>query len=245
MSGGEEQGVIAPSPAKAPAVRLVPKDAATIILVDQTRKKSPKVLMGKRHDGVKFMPGKYVFPGGRVEAEDGRVNIAGAYADHVERRLLEQVRRPSFTRARAYGLAALRELAEETGLLVGEPGTGLFEARNDSWKAFAEADVFPSLDGLSFIARAITPPGRPRRFDTRFFAADASVVAAKIEGVVTPEAELVELVWVSLADARKLDLPTITRIVLDDLARRLDEGLERDLPVPYYLQGSKSERELI
>lgn len=223
---------------------MVPKDAATVILVDRSRK-APKLLMGKRNEGVKFMPGKFVFPGGRVEPEDGRVNIAGAYADHVERRLLEQVRRPSFTRARAYGLAALRELAEETGLLVGLPGTGLFEPRSAAWKVFADADVFPSLDGLHFIARAITPPGRSRRFDTRFFAADASVVSAKVEGVVTPDAELVELVWVSFADARKLDLPAITRLIVDDLAKRLDDGLERDLPVPYYRKGSKSERELI
>lgn len=243
MSAGEEQGVVAPA-ARPASVRLVPKDAATIILVDRSRK-VPKLLMGKRNEGVRFMPGKFVFPGGRVEADDGRVNIAGAYLAHVERRLQGQVRRPSITRARAYGVAALRELAEETGLLIGERGTGAFAARGPHWAAFADADVFPSLEGLHFVARAVTPPGRPRRFDTRFFAADAKLVAARLEGIVTPDAELVELVWVSLDDARKLDLPAITRIVIDDLARRLDDGLERDLPVPYYRGGSKSERAFI
>ncbi|MFD1701539.1 NUDIX domain-containing protein [Methylopila henanensis] len=243
MSAGEEQGVVPPAKAAAPQ-RLVPKDAATIILVDREAA-SPKLLMGKRHEGVRFMPGKYVFPGGRVETEDGRVNIAGAYAPHVERRLQTQVRRPTISRARAYGLAALRELAEETGLLIGERETGAFAARSEAWKPFAEADVFPSLEGLHFVARAITPPGRPRRFDTRFFAADASLVAGRVEGIVTPDAELVELVWVTFDDALDLDLPPITRIVLKDLARRLDEGLERDLPVPFYRQGSKSEQELL
>jgi len=238
--GGAEQ-VAEAAPAKASAPRLVPKDAATIILVDREASE-PKLLMGKRHEGVRFMPGKYVFPGGRVEPEDGRVNIAGAYAPHVERRLQAGVQRPSITRARAYGLAAIRELAEETGLLIGETETGAFEPRGEAWKPFADADVFPSLEGLHFVARAITPPGRPKRFDTRFFAGDASLVTAKVDGIVTADAELVELVWVSLSEARALDLPAITRIVIDDLARRMDEGLERDLPVPFYRQGSKSER---
>ncbi|WP_020178304.1 NUDIX hydrolase [Methylopila sp. M107] len=236
-----EQSAGAPSP-KAPRQPI--RDAATLIVIDRSGTK-PKVLMGRRHEGVRFMPGKFVFPGGRVEAADGRVNIAGAYTEHVERRLMERVRRPSFTRARAYGLAAIRELAEETGLLLGDPDCGPFTAAGESWRPFAEAGVFPSLEGLWLIARAITPPKRPRRFDTRFFAADAALIAHRIEGVVSPDAELVELVWTSLDDARELDLPAITRMVLDDLAKRLEIGLESDAPAPFYRQGSASERELI
>ncbi|MFD1331313.1 NUDIX domain-containing protein [Methylopila musalis] len=244
MSAGEEQGVVPPAAPKAAAERLTPKDAATIILVDREAAE-PKLLMGKRHEGVRFMPGKYVFPGGRVEPDDGRVNIAGAYSPHVERRLQEQVRRPSISRARAYGLAALRELAEETGLLIGERETGAFVARTDAWAPFAEADVFPSLEGLHFVARAITPPGRPKRFDTRFFAADAALISHRVEGVVTPDAELVDLVWVSFEEAGELDLPPITRIILNDLRRRIDDGLERDVAVPYYRKGSQGPADLI
>ncbi|HEY0293434.1 MAG TPA: NUDIX hydrolase, partial [Hansschlegelia sp.] len=85
------------------------RDAATLIVIDRSRR-TPKLLMGRRHESLRFMPGKYVFPGGRVEREDGLVNIAGAYAPHVERRLQANVARPSITRARAYGLAAIREL---------------------------------------------------------------------------------------------------------------------------------------
>jgi 8-oxo-dGTP pyrophosphatase MutT (NUDIX family) len=201
--------------------------------------------MGRRHADVRFMPGKFVFPGGRVEPDDGRINVAGTYAAHVERRLLERVRRPSSTRARAYGLAALRELAEETGLLIGERDAAPFAGRGDGWRAFADAGVFPSLEGLWFIARAITPPKRPRRFDTRFFAADAQLIAGRVEGLVTPDSELVELVWVSVTEARKLDLPAITGMVLNDLEARLADGLERDAPVPFYREGSRSEREFI
>ncbi len=237
----------APEPSAAPQARKPRqpiRDAATLILLDRSESE-PKVLMGRRHHAVRFMPGKYVFPGGRVEPEDGRVNVAGTYAPHVERSLQARVARPSITRARAYGLAALRELAEETGLLIGEAEMEGFHARSESWKAFAEASVFPSLEGLHLVARAITPPGRPRRFDTRFFAADRSLVSATRADVIHPDAELVELVWVNFDEARRLDLPAITGLVLRDLAERLENGLERDLPTPFYRQGSASERELI
>ena len=52
-----------------------PRDAATLILIDRTATK-PKVLVGRRHDNVVFMPGKYVFPGGRVDKADNRVPVA-------------------------------------------------------------------------------------------------------------------------------------------------------------------------
>jgi len=220
------------------------RDAGTLILIDR-ESGAPKVLMGRRHAASPFMPGKFVFPGGRVEAADGRVNVAGVYPAHVERRLQERVKRPSISRARAYGLAAIRELAEETGILVGDRDSGPFASPGSTWDAFAHAEVFPSLENLTLIARAITPTGRPRRFDARFFAADASAIGAQRDGVVTPEAELVELVWVTLDDARGLDLPNITAAVLNDLAERLDQGLERDMPVPFYPKGSSGVRELI
>lgn len=220
------------------------RDAATLILIDSSGRE-PKLLMGRRHAAVRFMPGKFVFPGGRVEASDGQINVAGTYAPHVERRLQARVRRPSITRARAYGLAAIRELAEETGILVGDREAGPFAARQETWRAFSEAGVFPSLESFSLIARAITPTGRPRRFDARFFAADASAIGARREGVVSDDAELVELVWVTLDDARKLDLPNITATVLRDLADRLDAGLDRDAPLPFYPKGSSGARELI
>jgi hypothetical protein len=61
------------------------------------------------------------------------------------------------------------------------------------WTEFAKANVHPDLGQIHFIARAVTPPRRPRRFDTRFLSADASSIAHTIEGVVGPDSELVEL----------------------------------------------------
>src|SRR4249920_369527 len=65
-----------------------PKDAATLILIDRTGDK-PKVLVGKRHDKVVFMPGKYVFPGGRVEKSDNRVPVAAEIPQELQDNLLK------------------------------------------------------------------------------------------------------------------------------------------------------------
>lgn len=192
------------------------------------------VLMGKRHEGHVFMPGKYVFPGGRVEAADGRMNICGNFAEHVEEQLMKGVTRPSYTRTRAYGLAAIRELAEETGLLLGLSDVGAPTTPSKEWSAFAEAGVFPTLEGINFIARAITPPGRTRRYDTRFFAANADYVAHRIDNVIGPDSELTELAWVTLPAARTLDLPRITTVVLGELEKRLEYGIDRIQPVPFF-----------
>ena len=75
--------------------------------------------MGKRHEGHAFMPGKFVFPGGRVEPEDRRMAAAGALDPHVEDKLNLRVPRPSPGFARAIALAAIRETFEETGLAIG------------------------------------------------------------------------------------------------------------------------------
>jgi 8-oxo-dGTP pyrophosphatase MutT (NUDIX family) len=230
MRDAAEQLTRSEPPGRFPTLR--PKDAATIILIDRSGAE-PKVLMGRRHDAHKFMPGKFVFPGGRVDVQDRYVPVAGRLDPNVESRLMQHLRRPSRIRARVLAVAAIREAFEETGLLL---GTKVASAPKfpDGWHAFTEAGVQPSLDELHFIARAITPPGRPRRFDTRFFAADARAIAHRIEGIIGPDAELVELTWVPIAAARKLDLPSITHIVLGDLETRIAGGFGHELPVPYY-----------
>ena len=106
--------------------------------------------------------------------------------------------------------------------------------------------MHPDLGHIHFIARAITPPRRPRRFDTRFFTADASSIAHKIEGVVGPDSELVELAWVPIEEATHLDMPTITGVVLEELVARVDAGMGHDLPVPFYfMENQQFFRELL
>ena len=218
-----------------PGRALRPRDAATLILVDRREHRPALVLMGKRHAGHRFMPGKFVFPGGRVEPEDRRMAAAGALDPAVEEKLNARVRRPSPGFARALALAAIRETFEETGLAIGILSLGAPEKPPPgAWSRFAATGVHPSLDVIDFLARAITPPGRPRRFDARFLIVDARFIAVRVDGAVHSEAELVELVWTPLDDARSLDLPAITHAALDDLAQALDGGLDKRRPRPFY-----------
>lgn len=211
---------------------LRPSDAGTLILLD--RKGSTfNVLMGRRHMRHAFMPGKFVFPGGRTDPSDSRIAVASGLHPHEAAKLTAGAGRTSLARARAIALSAIRETYEEAGLLIGEKGS--FAAGKAEWQAFADHGVRPALAGLRMIARAITPPGRVRRYDTRFLAAWRSDVAAELpEG--GPTNELEELVWLPIAEAKRIDLPEITRTVLTELERRLadDPRLAPGGPAPFY-----------
>jgi 8-oxo-dGTP pyrophosphatase MutT (NUDIX family) len=212
---------------------LRPKDSATLILVDRSES-VPKVLLGRRHERHKFLPGKFVFPGGRVEITDRLMPVVAPLHERDTTRLMQQVKRPSAAKAAGFALAAIRETYEETGLMLGRRAAGTIAAPAGVWQAFAQAGVLPDLGAMHFIARAITPPGRPRRFDSRFFAADISAVAHRAEGFFGPEAELVELVWLPITEARGLDIPTITTVALEELQDRAATGMSRDHPVPFF-----------
>jgi 8-oxo-dGTP pyrophosphatase MutT (NUDIX family) len=211
-----------------------PRDAATLILIDRSQDE-PRVLMGRRNGAAKFMPGKFVFPGGRIEPGDRRMAVADNLEPAVLARLMQRVRGASETRARALALAAIRETFEETGLLLGNrTGDKPDRFPAGSWLAYCAHGVLPSLAPLHLIARAITPPRRPKRFDTVFFAVDAAHISGRVEGFVGPSCELVELAWIGLEGAQRLDLPTITSVVLHELGARLGAGMGHDLPVPFY-----------
>jgi 8-oxo-dGTP pyrophosphatase MutT (NUDIX family) len=245
-----------------PGVKV--RDAATMLVIDRAGP-TPNVLLGRRHHGHKFMPGKYVFPGGSVEPADRGAAAATSLDSRVEARLMQEVRRPSAQKSRGFALAAVREVFEETGLVIGTKADGPRPAQpavsggvpppsahnagprsrqgdakggegaaGNEWARFAGTGVIPDLAAVHFIARAITPPGRSRRFDTRFFAVDADAVAARIDGVVGPDTELVELVWLPIDESLKLDMAGITLAVLEELKIRTAGGFGHDLPVPFY-----------
>lgn len=219
------------------ALRMRPLDAATLVIVDRSRK-VPRMLMGRRHGDQRFMPNVFVFPGGRVERADRTVSVAGCLDRVVEERLMARVTRPSTGRARALALAAIRETFEETGLMIGTRDHGPPEVADGPWDPFARQGVLPSLDGMSFIGRAITPPNRVKRFDTRFFAVDRREIVHEVPGAVGPDAEFTELAWVSIAESRKLDLARITQVMIDEIERRFEGGFLPLLPVPFYRAGA-------
>jgi 8-oxo-dGTP pyrophosphatase MutT (NUDIX family) len=209
-----------------------PRDAATLILLDR-KGDDVLVLMGRRHASHAFMPGKFVFPGGRTDPDDGRVPVPDSLDPQEQAKLLATIARGSLTRARAIALSAIRETYEEAGLLIGRKGP--FATTKIDWQGFVEQSVQPTLQPLRLIARAITPPGRVRRFDTRFLSAWRSDVAVELPGG-GPTNELEELVWLPLREAREADIPAITKTILEELQQRLsvDPLLTPGGPVPFY-----------
>lgn len=207
-------------PQKAPT----PKDAATLLLIRKERG-DWHVLMGQRAKGHVFMPDKWVFPGGRVEPGDGRAFAASELTEDTEAKLkLEKTRRAP----RAFGLCAVRETFEEAGLIVGRRGAGGGKPA-PGWEDYTAADASPELHKLRFIARAITPPYRPRRFDARFFMAHGEDVLVSFERAGADD-ELLHIKWFSLEDAAKLDLPNVTRFVLGEAEAVLNERGEGGPP---------------
>ncbi len=186
------------------------RDAATLILW-RRRAGKLEVLMGERHGASAFMPNRYVFPGGRLDLADYRIRPA-APLNPVSAARLDRCRGTGPRKALALALAAIRETFEESGLrIAGRAKAGKQAPPN--WSAFCTGGLAPDPSALLYICRAITPPGRPRRFDARFFAAPAELAV----GDLTPSAELDKLSWVTQADTEGLPLPGITQYVIANL----------------------------
>ena len=143
-------------------------------------------------------------------------------ASDTAARLLARMRgRPSLARARGLALAAVRETFEETGFILGRPHEGGIRSPGGGWDSFLATGHAPVLSDIRFFARAITPPGRTRRFDSRFFVADAANIANLGTAPVASE-ELLETHWFGFGEAMALDLPTITADILVRLKTVLD-----------------------
>jgi 8-oxo-dGTP pyrophosphatase MutT (NUDIX family) len=219
-----------------------PRDAATLIIVRHDDA-TPKVLLGQRHGSHAFMPNKFVFPGGRLDPEDMRTKVGQDLHPLVREKLLKRMRgRVSLSRPRGLAIAAIRETYEETGLLLGSLPAATLE--NEDWSAVAAATQL-DLSGLRFFARAITPPGRTRRFDSRFFVANARRIGNPDSPRHPGSGELLTPHWFSFAQALELDLPAITRDVLKRLQPLMErhEDLPPEQPVSFQYFRGKSWRE--
>ena len=148
-----------------------PRDAATMMLIDRSGP-VPKVLLGRRHHGHKFMPGKFVFPGGRIEALDATMSAVSEIHPDMAAKLNERVANASPQFARALALTAIREVAEETGLLLGVKGSTAPQTPGEIWREFAKACVHPIAAPRPEAARNRQAP-RPAR-PTGFFALPAA-----------------------------------------------------------------------
>lgn len=192
------------------------RDAATIIVL-RNAETTPSVLMGQRGASAAFLPGKFVFPGGAVDPNDADVPTS-PISDLEATRLAED----STLAPKALAAAAVRELWEETGQVLGHLQS--WPDPPQGWRGFAATGNIPHAGALSFFFRAVTPAGRPRRFDARFFLADAADLFTDADDFSGAEDELAHLQWVPLADARAFDLPFITKVVLAELIAHIKRG---------------------
>ena len=212
--------MVSAAPASDPAIR----DAATVILLRRTPE--PSVLMGQRGRAAVFMPSKFVFPGGRVDPGDGP--LPGPPLPDAEVRALT---RESACPPDRLAAAAIRELWEETGQILGTPGEWSDPA--PAWAGFAATGHLPDASGLRFFFRAVTPPGRSRRFDARFFLVEADRLASDPDDLTGGDGELGRLAWIPLAEARALDLPFVTEVALAELTAHLADPAA-PLSVPFF-----------
>ncbi|MEM6615590.1 MAG: NUDIX hydrolase [Pseudomonadota bacterium] len=189
-----------------------PRDAATLILVDLTGR-SPRFLLGRRRSDLVFMPGRYVFPGGRSDPEDKLHPACKSLPKPlVERVLTRMTGHTSEARARALPITAIRETKEEAGITITDP------------------------TGLVLAARAITPPGPPRRYDTRFFIADAATAELPDDLANAGDGELEDLSWHDHDSVMAINTAEITRQIVHDTAERFSTGDPFDhlRPIPLY-----------
>ncbi len=215
-------------------MKLTPKDAAALVLIDDSGT-APRVLLGKRRADLKFMPGQFVFPGGRRETSDANVPVASSLSESDSRLIAAGCGpRGTAARAKALAVAALREFYEETGFIVGTQNH-----QTPPWEDFAANQLAPNLAHLRYLARAITPPGRIRRFDTRFFIAKYSAVALEVP---PPDAEFSEVRWATFAETLDLELPGITRTILAEVDCRLkaDPHLSGTYAIPEFRMRGKT-----
>ena len=181
--------------------------------------------MGRRPPKQKFMPNIYVFPGGAVEKEDENVEYLKDFSKLELRALSHNC---SLKRARAIGLAAIRETYEETGLLIGDSNNTFIKPQPQSWDKFVKNKIKPRLDILNYIARAVTPKGQNKRFNARFFLCDANFSYGSIE----QNEELLDIDWYSIENiVEKLTLAQVTMLVVEKAIMYLENNTKSSAKV--------------
>ena len=191
------------------------RNAATVIVV-RNKYDNPSVLMGQRGVNAAFMPSKFVFPGGAVDDQDLAIDIKKSINAVCKKRLLKENENGRWS---ALVAAAIRELFEETGQIIGIEQE--WPEPPNSWRDFAKTGSVPEASHMSFVFRAITPPGRPRRFDARFFLIQAQEHKTNLDDISKASDELSHLQWIPLTDTKNFDLPFITQVVLAEVSGNL------------------------
>lgn len=189
-----------------------PRNAASLV-IHRRRPTHFEVLMGRRGSKARFKPGVYVFPGGGLDPADYRARPARRLAPEVVPLLAVGQSR---AKADALAMAAVREAAEEAGLIFGVPGN-VGGVGHTTWKEFRARDLAPDLEALTFLGRAITPSTQPLRYHARFFAAPAEMFSGELQG----DGELEDLRWVRIDDTAGYEMMLVQEMILATLAKHL------------------------
>lgn len=199
-----------------------PVDAAGLILL-RGPAEAPEILLGRRHAKAAFLPDIYVVPGGRVDPQD---HLPSGFHERLHPVVDKALsaggsRRPPM----AFLRAALRELHEETGLVIGKRGTGAGAAQA-VWQAYAGARIAPDFSAFDFLLRAVTPAQSHRRYNTRFFLGDGGHAVGELRG----DGELLDLGWRKVAELDRLNIVDVTwaliRLALERWQTRAPVGGE-------------------
>ncbi|MEJ2604524.1 MAG: NUDIX hydrolase [Gammaproteobacteria bacterium] len=210
-----------------PGQPVRPRDAASLI-VYRRHGRGVEVLMGRRRREARFTPGVYVFPGGGMEPEDRTARPASA---------LVAPGRPAFGspgQATALAMAAVRETAEETGLVLGEPGD--VGTAGGGWALFRALGLAPPLHRLRYVGRAITPTASPHRYHARFFMVASRYLTGRLGG----DGELLDLRWVDAGAAVTHGLIDVTEAMLQEVSPCLADP--RRAPLFFTYRGERSYR---
>ena len=209
--------------------------AATVILFRQ-KIGSTYVLMGQRGNKAAFMPSKYVFPGGAVDEDDSNVELFKSI-DKKGIDLLHQYSEKKI--AKELSVAAIRELWEEAGLRLCAKVDAVGKV-SPGWEDFCSDCYSPDASNLEYVFRAITPPGRPRRFDARFFICRAENVYGSLDDFSSASTELSHLQWIDIDNVKSLNLPFITEVVLNEVKEIIKDGPNKK-GIPFFKHGASSD----
>lgn len=199
-----------------PTSPAAPSPAATLVLLRDRLEGSPEVLLIQRHAASRFAAGDFVFPGGKVEAEDLLANADAScvgITHDVAKARLGDISSPGV--ALGHWIAAIREAFEEVGILMAYTLGGRFvrltgaerekfaayrrrcqEDGSMFWWMIREEQLTLATDRLIYFAHWITPEESPVRFDTRFFVAEAPPA----QDAVADELEIVGIRWLTPAE---------------------------------------------
>jgi 8-oxo-dGTP pyrophosphatase MutT (NUDIX family) len=181
---------------------VLPQLAASLIIYDASTSQT-RVLMGQRHALLKFMPGFFVFPGGRVDPIDRTALIEGRFAEADDAAYGTQLIKRFARNAFAPLAASVREAEEEAGMVFRDEAGAI------------------SASAFHYLGRAVTPITASRRFDAHFFVVDRSMARVELPDPSGPDSELISLEWLSIDEANARPIAGITQRVLALLAQEL------------------------